>query len=200
MESDWSLRPHLFGFSLDKLRSILGSGDLDLFGRLTLALAERSEFQTLEDLQKSRQVLEDAICKGVPFEGLVAEGDPCVIVAITLAEHDQELTATGSDDWQMSAFWSLAIEFSDELEEESRRLIRYFCEGRPLFGKLIETDRSYYGYLSLPELTVLKTELEQLEEHIGDWEDEGTMEFLQDLIGWLDTIADSEQDLWFYAD
>lgn len=198
---DLGLRLNLFGFSLEKLRSILGSGDLDLVARLKVTLTENEE--ELEELPEvitnTAKIVEEAVSKGAPLPALVVESDSHVLAASLLAEHDQELTATGSDSWQAGAFWTLAQQFSEEVEPQTRKLLGFFCEGRPLFGKVIETDSKYYGYLTAAELLALKTELVQLEDFVKDWEEAGTLEFLRDLITWLNTVAEAEQDLWFYT-
>lgn len=198
---DSGLRLNLLGFSLKKLESILGSGDLDLVARLKVTLAENEE--DLEELPQviaeTGKVLEVAILKGAPIPALVVESDSHVLAALLLAEHDQELTATGSDSWQAGAFWTLAQQFSEEVEPQTRKLLGFFCEGRPLFGKVIETDSKYYGYLTAAELLALRAELTELEDYVKDWEETGTLEFLRDLISWLNTVAEAEQDLWFYT-
>jgi len=200
-EDDISVRVSICGFSLEKLRSYLGSKDLDLLGRLSLFFAEReSELDAPNPITKlATAILDRALSQGTPFPDLVAEGDQHVLAAIALAQHDQDVTPTNSESWQASAFWDLAEQLGAEFEPEPRRLLGYFCDGRPLFGKLIDTERIYYGYLSLDEVKILKSELTDLEEHIKDWEDLATLEFVRDLSGWLGSIVEAEQDLWFYV-
>jgi hypothetical protein len=201
LAEDLSIRLNLFGFSLAKLESILASGDLDLVARLKVALMESEDDlgELPEVIAETGKIIAEAIAKGAPLNSLVIEGDAHVLAACLLAEHDQDFTPTGSDSWQAGAYWTLAQQFGEELEPESRKMLGYFCEGRPLFGKVIDTDNKYYGYLTAAELVFLKLELVQLEEYVKDWEEAGTLEFLRDLITWLHTVAEAEQDLWFYT-
>ncbi|SRR5579875_200469 len=198
MEYLESLQPHMFGFSLERLQSLMGGNDREALQRLVCDLDARDEDVLIEHARAIKQVLEDAVCRGVPFAGLVAESEPHVLAATMLAEHNQELTPVETHDWQMSAFWALADQFACDLEPEALKLLQYFCTGRPLFGKIIETERLYYGYLTLSELRLLSDELAELERYIRDWEDAGTLEFLRDLIEWLGAISEAGQDLWFY--
>ncbi len=201
MESDFALQPTIVGFSLAKLRSLLGSNDLDTAEHLVNVLSSHDEQsdQLPATLEEAARVLRKAISEGVPFPGLISEAEPHVMAAAVLAQCNQDLTCTDSTAWQAGALWALSTDLGEELEPEARQLLAYFCDGRPLFGKAIETERSYYGWLSNREVVTLHRELIALEEHVRDWEDAATLDFLHDLIGWLNSIVEVEQDLWFYV-
>jgi hypothetical protein len=198
-EHDISLKPVIYGFSLEKLNALCGCEDASLSAVLTQAIKDSDEDlnQSPEVVDESCQIIARAIEHGIPLPGLVSESDPHVMAAATLAKFNQDLTETGSQIWEISSFWMLAEQFGQELEPGPQRLLNYFCEGRPLFGRTIEANWGYYGYLSFAEVKELKQELIELEGHIADWEDAGTMNFLRDLIEWLRIIVDAEQDLWF---
>lgn len=196
-EYEQSLAPEIIGFSLEKLHSLLGSKDVAMFERIYREMDSDNDDLPPQFLDQARAILKTAIDCGVPFPDLASESEAHVFVAASLATYDQEITQTKPQWWEVAALWSLADQFKQDLEEEPRKLIHYLCEGRPLFGRVIETERSYYGYLTQSEAALLANELSQLEEHIKDWEDAGTVEFVRELIACLESVQEAEQDLWF---
>jgi hypothetical protein len=198
-----SLRPEVRGFDLPKLRSWFGSGDASVVAAIEreLALAEADPEADVDDQFREtfREALHRAVFQGVPFPDLDAEREPHVDLAILLAGHGQEFLETDSNDWKMVGF--------DEFWKHCRGalgsggdLFAYFLEGRPLFGKRIETVWSYYGYLSQLEVRRLRTSLAKLlSRHPRLAEIYVVEDLASDLTRWCDEILGANKDLWFWT-
>jgi hypothetical protein len=72
--------------------------------------------------------------------------------------------------------------------------------GRAIFGRRIDTPWSYYGFLSLPQVRTLHAALATLQDDDPSLRGEPFMDgFLDELMGWLQTVESNNQDLWFYC-
>jgi hypothetical protein len=203
-----SLRPEIFGFRLAQLRELLGSGRREILPALNeelAALAENDPFAEPEDdeenvFEAAKAIVERAVVEGVPFPDLEAEDDAHVTAAIALARYQQSWKDTGSDIWQMGAFEELDDDAADSWPPQARPLFDCFLNGRPLFGERIETDWTYYGYLTAEEVRTLAAAIAQMRETDAEFADPDYLDgFLDALTGWLSSIVEDDLDLWFFA-
>lgn len=192
-----SLRPELSGFDRKRLLGLCGTGDRAAAEALARELAQMVTFDDPGDLERSKNVIRRAVMEGIPFPDLETEGEPHVFAAIALANHDQRHRETGSSEWKMAAFDELGATIRGRIAPDAERLFSLFLEGRPLFGRRIETPWSYYAYFSLPEVKSLLATLEGYARTHGD--DPTADGFLTELRSWMEEISHAGLDLWFYA-
>ena len=151
--------------------------------------------EEVEENRLIRSVLNQAVMKEVPFRKLKSEEDGHVRAAVLLAGWNQEMLPTDSNIWKHGAFEELAETRGKELPKPARKILNVFLEGRPLFGKTSASDWSYYGYLTLEEVKLLRDGLQSFPP--GRPDDDITA-FIPELRSWLGTISDRELDLWFH--
>jgi hypothetical protein len=168
--------------------------------RLLAEFDERVSFRDQSLTNLAKQTLRRAIFEGFPFADLEEENEAHVYAAIVLAQHDQELLRLNSDSWWMPTMWELVGVVHEQLAVPVRRCLVMFYRGRPLFGRRIKTDWSYYGYLNLRQLSELLTALENLDRGVlSTARTEWVVPLFDDLLTWLRTIQSAGRDLWFYA-
>jgi hypothetical protein len=195
-----SLRPEVFGFDIEKLRSIRGCKDQAVLNQLLVEFDKRIHFRDESLTALAKEALRRAIFEGLPFPDLEKENEAHVCAAVVLAEHDQELLPTGSNTWKMPTMWELVRVVHERLELPARRYLLVFYRGRPVFGRRIKTDWSYYGFLTLRQLGDLLVALENVDRSVlSTAETEWVIPLFDDLLEWLRTIQDARRDLWFYA-
>jgi hypothetical protein len=195
-----SLRPQVIGFDVQKLVGIRASKDQAVLDRLFVEFDERVSFRDHSLTVLAKDTLRRAIFEGFPFADLQEENEAHVYAAIVLAQHDQELLRMDSDSWWMPTMWELVGVVHEQLAVPVRRYLLMFYRGRPLFGRRIKTDWSYYGYLTLRQLSELLPALENLDrEVLSTARTEWVVPLFDDLLTWLRTIQSAGRDLWFYA-
>lgn len=191
-----SLRPEMSGFSLSALRSQLGTGDEEMVSAVREELRAMVDFDDPLEFDRAVRVIERAVFDGIPFEDLDVEGEPHVVAAIALAHHGQDHLPTDSNVWKMEAIEELSRTLEGSLPEGAAESLGALLDGRPLFGRAIETDWNYYAFLSIDEVRALRKGLEDARAETPDPTEDG---FLSDLLAWLGEIADRGMDLWFHA-
>jgi hypothetical protein len=197
-----SMRPTIYGFKLESIKKLFGSDDNVAFEKINKSYRQAvSEIycDELDELsqfsQKGEAIIRRAIMEGVPFAELDNEDDIHVLVADAIA-HSAELKSPGNTtDWNMQAFRDLRCDLVDEIESDMISLLGIFEEGRPFFGKKINSTWSYYGYLTAKEARKLYIVLDELND--SDVSD-NLGEFLFTLTDWLDGISSQNLDLYFY--
>lgn len=191
-----SLRPELSGFSLEALKSQLGTGDEEMVSAVREELRVMVDFDDPQEFDRAVRVIERAVFDGIPFEGLDVEGEPHVVAAIALAHHGQDHLPTESNVWKMEALEELSRTLEGTLPPEAAANLGHLLDGRPIFGRGIETDWNYYAFLTAGEVRALRKGLEDARTETPDPTEDG---FLSDLLAWLGEIADNGMDLWFHA-
>jgi hypothetical protein len=199
-----SLRPEVRGFSLAKFRTLFGSRDQSVIDAIEASFAESVEEEPEDFDQEYRgtfhKALHRAIEDGVPFPSLEVEGEPHVHLALLMASYEQEYLPTDSSDWKMIGFWDFWELCGDLLSPEGRRLFSYLIEGRPLFGRQIESSWSYYAYLERQEVDALRAAFRELWEANPDLhENELIADLVADLTRWCEEISSRGMDLWFWT-
>jgi hypothetical protein len=212
-----SLRPEICGFDLAQMQALFGSG------RQEAVAAVQGEFDRQvakypgsfdQSFQTTfRQALAKAIHQGVPFPELELEKEPHVQLAVLLAQHNQQLLGTDSNDWKWTGF----SDFWDQ--RGGGPLFEFLLFGRPLFGNRIDTH-GVYGYLSRAEVQQLRSSLSELgrdEDDLDDQEEhwaglsedvkaqlnqmiglETGDELLTELCRWCDEIVVAKKDLFIW--
>jgi hypothetical protein len=189
-----SQQPEISGFRLAPLRSLLGSRDSAAAGAAAQDLDSLFLTDDPEVLEAAAETLHRAVEDGVPFPALDLEGEAHAVAAAALARHGQEHLGTGSRCWNQAAFMELHAAVGERLDPEAQRLLGIFLDGRPLFGRAIDSWGAFYGYLSFDEAAALKRALDGLAAGEKDPTGDG---FLGELRGWLDAILAQGLDLWF---
>ncbi|NOX55666.1 MAG: hypothetical protein GXP27_14750 [Planctomycetes bacterium] len=192
-----ALRPEIRGFDMQRMLSLLGSKDERLLDELTRLFDEMVRFDDERLREESLAVLRRAVYEGGRWSDLDEEGEVHVMAAIVLAHHGQQMVTTESNRWTMPAFWKY-IEAVHEYVPEgvARNSLLRFGVGRPLFGRRISVEWSYYGFLRLAEVGELLEALRRLPDGVVP---EPGREFHVSLLGWLETIQQADRDLWFHC-
>ena len=201
-----SLRREIFGFRLQALHELLGSGSTDAIAAVASALDDVAGNEgTLDEveagqLRTAKQIVSRAITQGAPFPELDVETDAHVMAAVHLARHNQSWHDVGSNSWKMQAFWQLDEDAGDKWYTTSDNLFRYFIHGRPLFGNRINTDWSYYAFLRLEEIRDLIAAIRELQRAHEEFAQPDYVDgFVVALLAWLCGLADAKLDLWFFT-
>jgi hypothetical protein len=192
-----SLRPEIVGFKLAQLQSLCGSGDRAAIRNLKSRFAHVTPDSFDDDDEYHdlfHQALERAIMKGVPFDDLQSETNSHIQLAILLGEYKQKFISTSSNSLKMRGFWEFQRKYPNALSSEANDLFGIFTEGRPLFGRKIQTDWSYYGYLSRDEVAFLEESLIEVKDI-----DDAFQEFVNSVITIFSMILKRKCDLWFWT-
>ena len=191
-----SLRPEFSGFSFAAMKALLGSGDKAALASLHKDVEESFNWDEPEELEKAKGVLTHAIMKGAPISGLDFEEEHHLCAAAVLARHGQERLETGSSIWKWSAMDELLEAVDGKMAQDARTVLSHLFNGRPIFGKSLGMDWTFYSYLHLQEVQVLHGALDAFAKQEPDREDEG---FLDEFLEWLEEIRGASKDLWLFA-
>lgn len=200
-----ALRPEICGFELAKLRALFGCRDQTVQSAIEASfdasVREEPEDFDAEYRTAFYKALNRAIEDGAPFAGLEVEGEPHVHLALLLAAYQQEYLRTDSGTWKMHGFWDFWELCGDLLSPEGRRLFGYLLEGRPLFGRVIESSWSHYAYLERAEVAQLRAALAELWQAHPDLHDNPLIaDLVSDLSGWCETLVAQQRDLWLWTE
>jgi hypothetical protein len=160
------------------------------------------EPETVEARRDSLGIEERAIKRGVPFRGMDGEGDACVCAAVALAKTGQTFFRPDPHDdiWKITLMEDLLCRSGVHWDMPTFELMQFIEDGRPLFRKRIATGWSYYGYLSLNEVSRLAAGIRKAQKEHPMLADPNFFDgFLTALLGRLDKIAKKKLDLWFYT-
>lgn len=204
-----SLRCYIRSFWLEKLRALFGSRDAAAYQAAADALKEEfggdeeedEDEEEREEAEKILAVCRRAIYEGVPFDGLKAEDSSHAHAARILASVGQKHKFTSFEDWKVTrAFPPFFKDHGAALPPRARELLTFLAEGRPLFGRKVQSDWSYVAYLSQDEVKELHAALVQLREQRPELKGEGYLDgFTDALILGLGEVIKRRQDLWLDA-
>lgn len=208
-----SLRPEIYGFDQKRMFSLFGSKDqkavADMTAALKKALSDTDDKEQRGFMDSAIKQIQSAVFEGVPTANLVSETVPQIWAAKLLAEHQQEMVDTESNFWKMRGIFDFVDEFEKRFEPQTKTLISYLINGRPLFGKDIQTDWNYYAYMNLDDVKVLRSGIDKQLKWAIDLTDKGylneidfsgwTIELMEEMIGWFDLLIEKKRDLWFWA-
>ncbi|HVS37937.1 MAG TPA: hypothetical protein VMS17_20425 [Gemmataceae bacterium] len=201
-----SRRLNMWGFSLAKMRGLLGSRDRAAVQQLQYRLAEKYGYLPEEQRKAIDGSVERAVMEGVPFRELEAENFCHSVAAELLSTHGQELLFTDASDYHGTALEDgLWGQYRKHAGPETRAFLRGLMEGIPLFGSRAPTDGSAYAAISLAKLRGIQRGLRDLAEQIAyrvgrkqlaSSDDKAGVEFADAFCGWVDQIVKAERDLW----
>jgi len=208
-----SLRPELYGFDQKKMFSLFGSKNqkavADMTATLQEALSDDDEEQR-SFMDGAIKQIQSAVFEGVPTANLVSETVPQIWAAKLLAEYGQEMVDTESNFYKMRGIFDFVDEFEKRFEPQTKNLMNYLINGRPLFGQDIQTDWSYYAYMSLDDVKALRSGIDKHLKWAIDLTDKGylneidfsdwTIELMEEMVGWFDLLIENKRDLWFWAE
>jgi hypothetical protein len=202
-----SLRCYIRGFRLEKMRAMFGSRDAAAYKAAADAFKEEfggdedEDEEEREEAEKVLAVCRRAIFEGVPFDGLDAEDSSHVRAASILASVGQKHKFTSFEDWKVThVFPPFFKDYAKALPPRGRELLTFLAEGRPLFGRSVNTDWSYCAYMALDEVKELHAALAQLREQRPELKGEGYLYgFVDALMQGLAEVIKRRQDLWLDA-
>ena len=202
-----SLRLTISGFKLKGMQTLFGKGDVEIiegvysiFQKFVFENALCSPEEKEELLNEGRPIIERAVKEGVPFSDLNSETDNHSFVADVFAGYKQSIFETNSSDWKVRALWDFESDYRQRLHPIPQRLFSFLIDGRPIFGKDFKNTWSYYSYLSLEEVRILREDLVRLQGMYTELEEYEYLDgFIIELVGWLSDISDLNLDLWFFA-
>ncbi|MDG3003575.1 hypothetical protein [Paludisphaera mucosa] len=194
-----SRRLNMCGFSMAKMRSLFGSGDLQAVDRVFRGLAsDLGDSFAFHD--EARRILETAIMKGVPFPGLETESQLHYKVASALTGDEQELLWTEASSYGADA---MEVGFRRYARKhgspETRAFVRGLVEGLPIFGQNLPEDGEVYAAIGLAKLRFFRPGLVDLRDQIAfrAGPKHEASEFAAEFCGWIDEIIDAGLDLWY---
>jgi len=198
-----SLRPQIYGFCLKDVQSIFASNDeavlqkiYNIYEKILGELLFDEPDETKELKKQGREIIRRAVMQGVPFEDLKCEREVHTFAAEAVVRSIEIKPVGDTNDWSMQAFWDLRAEYGTKVSRDALNLFDIFYDGRPFFGKKIDSGWSYYGHLTLEEVNRLSTALDSL----GDSGVPDDLKvFVAELTDWLEGIASANLDLWFVA-
>lgn len=211
-----SLRPNIIGIRRKKMLSFVGCKDEAVLEALLSQLKEHygvanngdgeGEARSEDDMKVAAEFLRKVVMEGTPA-GLEKETLGHVLAISTLARFRQDtLVETDSNVWKMRGVTDFTEQFSKRLDPTTTQYLQYLCNGRPLFGKKIETDWNYYAYLGYAELDHFRNAIElayntaaELEQkgHLNEIDFESwTLDMMEALLEWVDPVLDEKLDLW----
>ena len=182
-----SSRLEISGFDFQSMQKLLGSKNLQAVEALTKKVKNIFSDENMGNI--TGQIVKQAIMEGVPFKDIEAENDLHVAAAIALADYDQKHLGTKSNFFSVIAFWDSCEGIMNEIDPKAATLLKYFINGRPIFGTEIKSDDSFYAYL-------LNEELETLKKEITTYIDDD--ETLEAFCKWIVKIQKANKDLWFF--
>lgn len=144
-----SIRVGAWGLDLGSILSMFGSKDQAFVERMTMELDA-----------DEKSVLERAVMEGVPFPELGKENWDHVLLMKKLFEDAPDQT-WGNVEFKL--FWLADVlekGLFDQLDATSKKLIAYFVDGRPIFGKEFGDTEAFYGYLDAQEIQTLNQALD----------------------------------------
>lgn len=202
-----SLRPEIFGFNLSQMRSHFGSKNEAIIQHIVSRVepvAQDIEEEDEEEAARYRaNVSETAraiIMDGAPVKGLESEEDIHFDIAQALVTYEQKPVGVGSNIWKMNAFWDFQPKYGKRLGGEAESLLGHLISGRPMFGRAMKIDWSYYSYLTNAEVKTLLAALRKLQQEEPSLVGKAYLSgFVDTLIGWLEKIDSQEMDLFLYA-
>jgi hypothetical protein len=200
-----SLRPYFNGFDRQKMLDLFGSGSRtakDSAFVIIGGMLTGDDPEILEGRRKCSAVITEAIDRGVPFPGLDGEDESHVCAAAALAEMGQSFFRPdpNDDSWKISLMEVLLAQNEGRFDSKTHELLSFIRDGRPLFGKRIDTGWSYYAWLTSAEVRELAAGIRKAQEVYPGLADPGYFDgFLLALLGWLDKITERNMDLWLYT-
>lgn len=202
-----SLRPAISGFRLETMQKLFTADNGVDTDSLFIALEESATEHLGEDskeqekiVSKGKEVILRAVQDGIPFAELDSEEISHVMAADVLAHFGQDHhEIDDTTDWKMDVFWDLEEKYGADLDPSTKKLLHCISEGRPLFGKRIDSDWSYYAYLSCAEVMQLHSALHDLQKKRPELSgDECFDGFVDELLAWLSEIAEQNLDMWCF--
>jgi hypothetical protein len=198
-----SMRPDIYGFKLESVRGLFGSDNQETLKKIS-NLYQKMIFDAFGDepdtLAKFREqgnaIIWRAIMEEAPFPDLDSENSIHVYAAKSIVDSTEPKSVGDSLDWHMQAFRDLRMDGEGKLDPEIVNLLRVFESGRPFFGRKIESDWNYYGYLTAKEVKQLAPAIDALSESQSANYMDG---FHLALADWLDGILSQNLDLWFWV-
>ncbi len=207
-----SLRAYITSFDLQKMQSLLGSRKESTVQTAAKILREEFDLDALDEdeaaeyaerIEAILAICRRAVDEGVPFPDLKEENEDHVTAAETLAVVGQKHGYTSFEDWKVTqAFYPLLHDYSAALSPRGRELLTFLDEGRPLFGRKLETGWSYYAYLTADEVKELHAALVALQESHPELKGEEYLGgFVESLVEALAGISRKRKarDLWLEA-
>jgi hypothetical protein len=201
-----SRRLNVYGFSLARMRQLIGSGNETTLIRVQEELNDDPHFWSPVQQDEVNDILEHAIMIGTPIPDLEVESSLHAIAASALASHDQEhlmLATAYPADALDDGLWG---QYRKHASPEARAFLRGLVEGIPLFGQQPATDGSTYAAVALDRLRGAQRGLRDLADLIAyrierkRWasdEDHSRSAFAAELCDWVDQLVTAERDLWF---
>jgi hypothetical protein len=201
-----SLRMNISGFNYSQMAGYFGSRNDDLKKQLAKDFQQFTEEpkennEATDTLEQAVNIIELAVDNKVPLDTIKEENDSCCYVVNLFAHHGQEHILTDSCDWKMKVLWDMQEVYSGRLTARMDKFLRYFIDGRPIFGKKIQTSWSYYAYFLNSEAKELAEELKLFKRQFqNDKAFSKFNEFVDEFEGWISAILEKQKDMWFWAD
>jgi len=181
-----SMRPLIYSVkSLKPIREALGSNDASLLERMidgyTKLYGGEPDQDSLKRVHEMGQSFLQGDLRGNKELGKWQEAIHLLAQSLGILETEFPI----NDDWKWDAWDDYAQVVGNDLSTETRQLLVWLIEGRPLKASAIEADASYFAWLTTDEVERLLNELKQLEERNPDIKDvvDG---FHSELVEWLD--------------
>jgi hypothetical protein len=189
-----SLRPEISGFKLNKLLSLFNCKKAIV---LEKAKKHFSKFVGVENNPQNTRpfkILEQIISGKITRSNTKVENSDFILVIILLASFEQKRILTNSNIYKSDSLYNYFKFLKPKLSKKTFEMLNFLLSGRPLMGKVFNTEWSYYAYLTNEEVDSILKELTALSIATKDPENFGKV-----FIKWLRQIKKLKSDLWYYA-
>lgn len=204
-------RMNVSGFSMARMRDLLGSGDDEAIERIRIALSAKADGRSTLKFDEVMAIVERAIREGVPFPELDVETFEHEAAATALASDRQIFVTTAASSYPAEAFIEGIFKpYGRIARQDVGSFLRSLAYGVPMFGQATNRDEaSPYAAIGRSKLQALRGGLVHLREQIVyriarrkvyDKDRAEDVGLIADFFDSIDQIIDAEHDLWFRLD
>jgi hypothetical protein len=193
-----SLRPSIYTADLAKFRTSIAGERGPLVQSIEPWLIERGLKASAANVNRDLDQLLSGAWTGKP------ERDEHVLLVAGLAHAcgvDSESAMIHWGNWKIGAYEDYFDAVKTLLPPASVRCFEFVRSGRPLFGSGMETEWSYYSYLTADEVRSFSADLAAAHARSPELDSKDCIHgFPTEFRGWMKQIEERNADLWLFAE
>ena len=193
-----SLRPSLYAADITRFRASIAGDRAPLVRSVEDWLREHGPEATAADIYRNMDQLIAGAWARKP------ERDEQVLLVAGLAHAcgvDSESTMIHWGNWKIGAYEDYFDAVKSILPPASVKCFEFVRSGRPLFGSEMETEWSYYSYLTADEVRSFSADLAAAHARSPELDSKDSIHgFPTEFRGWMKQIEERNADLWLFAE
>lgn len=193
-----SLRPSIYAADIAKFRASIAGERAPLVPSVEHWLRKRGLKATAAQVHRDMDQLVAGVWAGKP------ERDEQVLLVAALAHAcgvDAESAMIHWGNWKIGAYEDYFDAVKSLLPPASVKCFEFVRTGRPLFGSGMDTEWSYYSYLTAEEVRSLLADLAAAHALSPELDAADCIHgFPTEFRGWIKQIEDRGADLWLFAE